>query len=244
MNTTSMHLKPLAPIEFREICNRHLYIDCRHLLDKMFPDELDDSITGMFVYCYIDREAGISMRPTALASLTASSITAYDFPHPENSYIFRLQNDDKQLDERQVGDIHMILYALNGIRYNYLDLEACNYPLDIYRPFEELIQSAFSTSPDIEELRMSQYANLDNYRNDMFPDDIICYLQDHTFVEGVWIRLVFHQKQSDEYFGELLNEPNANYGVHKGDIIGVKELEINHHKGMYFTGSKAHRLEN
>ncbi len=237
-------LTRLTPIDFRAICNRHLYIDARPLLDKMFPNELDDSITGMFVYCYIDREAGISMRPTVLASLSDTGITIQAFPHPEDSYIFRLQNEDALLDQRHNGEMNIILYALNGIRYSYLDLESYGYPLKEFEPFEELIQSAFSTSPDVEELRMSTYSNLDVYRNDEFPDDIMCYLHNNQHSEGVWIRLVFHQKQSDEYFGELLNEPTYFFGVHRGDIIGVKEETFDHQKAMVFSGAKARKLEN
>ena len=40
-------LKSFSQIGFREIYRKFIYIHCRELMDIIFPDELDDSITGL-----------------------------------------------------------------------------------------------------------------------------------------------------------------------------------------------------
>jgi hypothetical protein len=52
--------KTFENVSFREIYRHFLYIDCREALEELFPQELEDNISGMAAYCYIDPEQGIS----------------------------------------------------------------------------------------------------------------------------------------------------------------------------------------
>ena len=56
-------MRLMSEVNFREMYRKYIYINCRELLDKMLPGEVDDSITGMVAYCYIDETEGLSLRP-------------------------------------------------------------------------------------------------------------------------------------------------------------------------------------
>ena len=96
---------------FRDFYKKFIYIECRVLLDEMFPKELDDSITGLIAYCYIDRTEGLSFRPIMMASLDAETLEVRDFPNADNTiYILRLRDEAIKMSEMHEGDAHVPLF--------------------------------------------------------------------------------------------------------------------------------------
>ena len=98
MATLFDSLQPFSEVNFRDIYQKFIYIDCKELLNEMLPGELDDSITGMLVYCYIDRTEGIGFRPFMIAALGKESLRTYEFPHLEDSlYLAHTYSQELQL---------------------------------------------------------------------------------------------------------------------------------------------------
>jgi len=64
-------LKLFHGTNFRDLYQKFIYIDCKELLDEIFPGEIDEEITGLFAYCYIDVTEGLSFRPFMLAKMNA-----------------------------------------------------------------------------------------------------------------------------------------------------------------------------
>lgn len=66
----------------------------------------------------------------------------------------------------------------------------------------------------------------DDFRHPAFPDDVLLlFFKDSVKPEGIWCRI------EDEIDGRpaarMLNEPNADFGVHAGDIVPFGWTEVN-----------------
>ena len=240
MATLFDSLQPFSEVNFRDIYQKFIYIDCKELLNEMLPEELDDSITGMLVYCYIDRTEGIGFRPFMIAALGKESLRTYEFPHLEDSlYVLRLREGRTKLNEIHENGRHMYLYAIDPGKYSFMDLSILNFDTDAFSDIKKMVDKNYYVSDLIEELRSDRFAFLDEYRHPRFPDDVQALLySEENGIEQVWVRLTFVTKDN-EIFGELLNEPNHDYGCHKGDLIELEETDAGEDKVLVFTGRMA-----
>ena len=60
---------------------------------------------------------------------------------------------------------------------------------------------------------------LDESRNEEYPDDIMVFFsKDGCAPEGMWVRYEDYTEDHD-ILGELLNQPNQNMGVNRGDMV-------------------------
>lgn len=233
-------LKSFSQAGFREIYRKFIYIHCRELLDIIFPEELDQSITGVIAYCYIDRAEGISFRPFLVSAMKEDSLQVFNMPHQEDTiYVLRLRDGESKMSELHSDDRHMYLYAVDPVKYSFLDLAIVNFDTESFIDMKEQIDDSYSAGDMVEDLRSETYAFLDQYRNEFFPDDVQALLySEKNGIEQVWVRLTF-MTMNDEIFGELLNEPYRDYGCHKGTLIELTEAKAGEDKVLVFTGRMA-----
>ena len=233
-------LKFLSDIGFREIYKRFVYIHCRELLDEMLPGELTEDVTGIVAYCYIDKDEGLSFRPMLLAAMTGLSIKVYTFPHQEDTiFILRFRSsDDQKMSEWHRENGHMYLYALDPEKYPFLDMTLLDFPVHDFDDFKKMIDTSYDAGVEIENLRGEDFAFLDKFRNEYYPDDVrVLLFKEGNGIEEVWARLIFvHGK---EFFGKLLNEPIQDFGCHKGSIIGIILTRSGDRRTLLFDGRVA-----
>lgn len=235
-------LKSFSKIGFREIYHKFIYIHCRELLDVIFPGELDESITGVIAYCYIDRTEGLSFRPFMISAVKENCLQVFTMPHEEDTvYVLRLRDGNTKMSELHNGDRHMYLYAVDPARYSFFDLSVVNFDTERFLEIKEHVDEAYSAGDMVENFRSERYAFLDKYRNTFYPDDVQALLyDDNSGGELVWVRLTF-MTENDEIFGELLNEPFHDHGCHEGMLIELEEVEAGDDKVLLFTGRTARK---
>ena len=241
MNKKNLYeeMRFFSEVNFREIYKRFIYIHCREALEKLLPGELDDAITGIIAYCYIDKDQGISFRPVLLATLAGLSIKVFTFPHQEDTiYIFRLREGVGTMNEYHNENRHMLLYTLDPVKNSFIDMSVLNFQGEDFTAFKEMIDTTYDAGSEVENLRSKKYEFLDPFRNELFPDDVrVLLYSKENGVEQVWVRLILtHGK---EFFGLLLNEPYQDYGCHKGTIIGFVLTKSGEKSVLIFNGRTA-----
>lgn len=222
---------------------RNLYIDCKELLDEIFPGEVDEEITGLFAYCYIDATEGLSFRSFMLAKMNATSMQVFTLPHQENTiYILRLREGEVKMSEAHEGDKHLYLYAINSHKNHYIDLSVLNLPVEDFVKIKESVDESYKVKDDRELLRSENFSFLDLFRNELYPDDVrVLLYREGIGIEQVWVRAMFIAEK--EIFGELLNEPYQDYDCHEGDLIGFVVAKAGDDKVLVYTGHIAEKVE-
>lgn len=232
-------LRPLETVNFRDIYHKFVYINCRTLLDEMFPGEVPEFITGMVAYCYIDRTEGLSFSPLFLAVVKADAIQVLDFPHLEDTmFVIRLRSGEVKMSELHDHGHHLYLYALNPEKYSFFDMSIVNFDDSDFQDFKNMIDEQYDADQDVENLRSDEFSFLDEFRNPSYPDDVTALLyNEDKGIEQVWVRLNFAAEH--EIFGELLNEPYNDYGCHEGTIIGLSLAKAGDEHVLIFNGQIA-----
>lgn len=235
-------MKLFHEANFREIYQKFIYIDCRDLLDEMLPGEIDDDITGVVAYGYIDATEGMSFRPFMLVKLTETAMQVFTFPHQEDTiFVLRLRSDVVRMSELHNGNKHLYLYGVNPYKYHFINLSAFNFPVEDFSELKESIDANYGVDEDKERLRTEEFAFLDQFRNDMYPDDVSVLLyEEGNEIEQVWVRTAFAAEK--EIFGELLNEPYQDFNCHEGDLIGFVMAKSGEDKVLVYTGHVAERM--
>ena len=186
---------------FREFYHKFVYIECREVLEKLMKglktDFLKEDDTGAIAYGYIDEQAGLSFQIVKVVAIK------------ENHICFR--------DSIEKTMLIMRYESLEKARF--LDLAQTDIDTEQFAGFEQMIREHYDTdNPEKEQLR--ELAFLDSSRHPEYPDDLAVLLlhEDHQ-PEQVWVR--GDHLTEKEIRGTLLNEPNADFGVHHGDSIQI-----------------------
>ena len=112
----------------------------------------------------------------------------------------------------------MLVMRRNSVaECEFVGLEEVNIVCPEYDSLIKMVRDSYDTDNNAkEEMRGMDF--LDGFRNDDFPDDVaVVIYRDELRPEQVWIRCCDLSKE--KMYGILLNEPNQNYGVHKGDKV-------------------------
>ena len=82
---------------------------------------------------------------------------------------------------------------------------------------------------------MRRFAFLDEVRSIDYPDDIqVILVKEGLNPEQVWAKCwAFTEK---ELFAKMLNEPNQDFGVHIGSVIGFSPMEHEGNTMCVYTG--------
>lgn len=182
---------------FREFYHRFVYIECRDILERLMKDYLNDDDTGAIAYGYIDEQAGLSFQIAKLVALKDNELHIRD-SMPGAMMIMRFGSLEKA---------------------SYLDLSLIDMDLSQFADFEKMIRDNYDTDNEAKE-QLRTLGFLDASRHPEYPDDIAVFLlRSDNKPERVWVRGNYLTEH--EIRGELLNEPNADFGVHHGDSIPI-----------------------
>ena len=157
-----------------------------------FPGAEDAN--GILTYGYIDRQAGLTLEVIAAAHVEGES-ARFDEPSKEIRSFIR------------VG-------AVIDEDFLYFDDEDGSLA-ERYSKRIEILHN-YDADEQVEQTREMPF--LDSCRHEEYPDDIMVFLcKDGLEPEGCWVRIT---GLGDHYFiGTLLNEPNQDFGYHKGETI-------------------------
>ena len=190
-------LRPVKDTGFREFYHRFVYIECRDVLERLMGDFLNDDDTGAIAYGYIDEQAGLSFQIVKVAAIK------------DNHICFR--------DSIEKAMLIMRYGSLEKARF--VDLAQTDVDTKQFADFEQIIREHYDTDNQEKE-QLRELAFLDSSRHPEYPDDLAVLLlhEDHQ-PEQVWVR--GDHLTENEIRGTLLNEPNADFGVHHGDSIQI-----------------------
>ena len=190
-------LRPVKDTGFREFYHRFIYIECRDILERLMGDFLNDDDTGAIAYGYIDEQAGLSFQIVKVAAIK------------DNHICFR--------DSIEKAMLIMRYGSLKNARF--VDLAQTDVDTKQFAAFEQMIREHYDTdNQEKEHLRKLSF--LDSSRHPNYPDDLaVLLLHENHQPEQVWVR--GDHLTENEIRGTLLNEPNADFGVHHGDSIQI-----------------------
>ena len=116
----------------------------------------------------------------------------------------------------------------------FLSMDYCKLDYSEFQIITQRIDENYKcTNAEVE--RMRDFKFLDSMRHPDYPDDIQVLLVKENFkIEQVWVRSWKYTQ--DELFGQLLNEPDQNFGIHNGDIIGFAPVKSDDKIFCVFTG--------
>lgn len=209
--------KLIGETDFRELFHKVVFIyptdEVRDHLVKSIPLCAEDE--GFLAYGYIDNQAGFSFRILCAANINDNTLNYGVFSN-ETGYIIRRGyfNNCSFLDVERFG-----------LDISDFDEQAQEYI--------RVINECYKCSEQTEEMRALTF--LDPLRSTDYPDDIqVLLCQNGMQIERVWVRCFAYTE--DELFGILLNEPNQDFGVHRGSMIGFAPVETKEGLLCVYTG--------
>lgn len=208
-------LKPFYETDFREFYHRLIYLRSPKMLENFKESnfEYSNESDGVILYGYIDRNAGLSFRGLCCA------------------YI----DNEGQMNLSPINKSTLLTIRAGSFdNPQYLDLLNTNVDLsDFTDSISQILEIYDTNNIQIEILR--SLISLDPFRHPYFPDDVNVNLINRMGeTERVWVRYIEYYRENDDAIikGELLNEPNKEFGCHLGDIINFK----------YFGDERTHFL--
>ncbi len=166
-------------------------------INKALKLELDDALT--LAYVYIDSEKGISFR------ILGNIFHEDDSLHVSDNY---LTND----------------YVLNGDLIKKISFQLVNDEtkkvIDNLDIIEKDIDSKYYNKASILEAR--GLAILDQFRHELFPDDLELYFESNKKSELIWGRTQVYSSDKNILACKLLSDSNINKDYKKDAFVFVK----------------------
>ena len=193
-------------ISFRNLDNEFLLvkdidIKTRMVIEKSgFRIRQDDN--AMLVYGYIDQEAGLSFELLCAACVYDDGEVALEPANKSTSFKFRYGSFQ--------GDV--IPFTNKGLLTPFYDRAM-------------MIKEHYAVPSSVQEIRAIQ--ELDPSRAPGYPDDVVVFFnKDGYRNEGIWCRTVGTDLARRLIQMRMLNEPNAPFGKHIGDIVDVTLIQM------------------
>lgn len=191
-----------ADLGFRDIAGRLIVVECP-LLERLGKAgvAVPDGADAVLAYAYVDHEQGLSLLALAPASLSGGAI------YHDASF--------------QVAQGQVVLLRSGSVPPGSRVL----FPADaeaLGRRYAEQVgqvERDHAPGPGVEAAREVEL--VDALRSPEYPDDVLAVLAaDGLPQEGVWFRLEGLAGEG-MLAGVLLNEPDADYPVHEGDLMAL-----------------------
>lgn len=193
----------IKEVNFRKLYHRLVYIRCPELLKRLEGSgiEMVRDSDGVIAYGYIDEQCGLSFHVFGAASV-------------KKGVIVKGNKDEKAMLLLRRGSVAECTFV-------GMDDMGVTYPE--YDALIKMVRDNYDTKNKAkEEMRRMEF--LDDFRHDDFPDDVtVIIYREGLQPEQVWMRCCDLSKEM--LYGILLNEPNQNYGVHKGDKVGFLPIK-------------------
>lgn len=195
--------RKVGETDFRALYHQIIYVnpssELQLILRQHFSEIADDD--GVLAYGYIDEQAGFSFRLLCSANIRNNRLSRGRF----------------------IGDTFMIVRRAQMNDCNYTDLDYCDIDTSDFEAALQSINENYKCKNEQTE-KMRSFAFLDGVRSVEFPDDIqIVLFQKGMQPEQVWVKC--WSFTDNELYGMLLNEPNQDFGVHYGSIIGFAPIK-------------------
>lgn len=205
----------------REIISRWAIFERDPTIDRILAGRGPAPSEGNAVigYFYVDHEEGISFRIHALCRTATGTL-------PEIVANFADHGEDCVLRHDQFGKFRL----LSNDEANSLLLSDD----ERWFIFEDQRWFIYYDPEKLHEIR--NRSDLDQFRAPGYFDDVsaVLFREDEEHVpEVVWVRLEEMAEDGAAFQGTLLNEPDADFGVHEGDMITVRFAE--HQEGRYLV---------
>lgn len=191
----------LDTVSFRDMDNKFLLVKdidlkTRMIIEKSgFRIRQDDN--AMLVFGYIDQEAGISFELLCAACIYDDGEVSLEPTNKTTSFKFRYGSFE--------GDV---------VPFTNLS------QLVPFHDRAQMIVKAYKAPDAVLEIRAIQ--ELDPSRAPGYPDDVVVFfIKEGYRNEGIWCRTVGTDPARHLIQMRMLNEPNAPFGKHMGDIIDV-----------------------
>lgn len=186
----------LKEMNFRDIVDKYLYIDAAGVAQKLGSIfEVNDDVTGLLCYGYIDAQAGISFEILCCAVYDADKKT-----------LKLLHGNDEQMAKMRLAEL--------------LEAQAAVLPGEMPRlsEFQNKVAAVKKTyKADEATEAMRRLTSLDPARLATHPDIVTVYLVHGDEAEAAHVLL--KEVCEVNIIGTLLSEPQKASGLHKGDEI-------------------------
>lgn len=190
-------------ITYRDVYHRICFISAGKNYQKVtqqLPDH--ENGNGVLAYGYVDHQAGLTYEILTCAKLTDEGLTSYSGDNTISAKYRSASVKDCDL---------FIVKDCKGFEFRHLDKIA-------------KIKIGYKYSDGVEITR--GLSVLDGCRNSEFPDDIlVMLLHGGRRPEGCWVRC--EGIKNGQLVGMLLTEPDADFGVHVGDMIQFTVVDRN-----------------
>lgn len=191
----------LDTVSFRDMDYKFLLVKdidwkTRMIIEKSgYRIRPDDN--AMLVFGYIDQEAGISFELLCAACVYDDGEVSLEPTNKTTSFKFRYESFE--------GDV---------VPFTNLS------QLVPFHDRAQMIVKGYKAPDAVLEIRAIQ--ELDPSRAPGYPDDIVVFfIKEGYRNEGIWCRTVGTDPARHLIQMRMLNEPNASFGKHMGDIIDV-----------------------
>ena len=196
-----------SKISFREMDGQFLLVKDIDLKTRLtvaasgFRVRAEDN--AMLVFGYIDHEAGLSFELLCAACVFDDGDVSLEPINKKTSFKFRYGSFQ--------GDI----------------ISFRNY--DQLLPYQDRAKSiieGYAVSDEVREIRGIK--ELDPSRAPGYPDDLaVFFVKEGYRNEGIWCRTMGIDRERNLIRMQLLNEPDAPFGKHLGDIVDVTVIRMN-----------------
>ena len=193
-------------INFRDMAGKFLLVKdidmkTRLVIEKSgFKIRQDDN--AMLLFGYIDYEMGMSYELLCAACVYDDGEVSFEPTNKTTSFKFRYGSF--------TGDM---------VPFNNLS------QLIQYKERAEMIIKGYDAPDDVMEVRAIE--ELDPSRAPGYPDDIVVFFVKEGYRnEGIWCRVVSTDPGRHLIQMRMLNEPNAPFGKHMGDIVDVTLIRM------------------
>lgn len=175
-------------------------LDGEELFERINNYELEEEVNSMILLPYVDHTAGLSFQMVASCLLKNGKLTIYE------------RGDDfKTLSNYRYS-------SLKNVEFEYLDTLDLNADFDIetYKGHAMEIFHLYNDNDKLLALRNLEL--LDEVREPEYPDDVfVGFFKKGFGGEGMWVR--YEDFEETDFYGILLNQPEQNLGVNKGDRV-------------------------
>lgn len=203
--TLESTLMAYKEIPFREVYHQFVYFRMPAYLDNLKEVTNIENMDGLIAYGYVDNEKGMMFEVCAAASLKEDSFEV----------------NPVSVEQRIIMDNKTVIAA------PFLVMNQTEMDFSIFEQRVQRILQYFEND-EIEQVRNIEL--MDGCRHQDFPDDVEVILVSQTMApELVWVRTLRIGDQRIE--GMLLNEPERNFGVHLGDPIDFRFMQLEEDMG-------------
>ena len=203
--TVENTLIPYKDVSFREVYRQFVYFRMPAYLDRLKEFVSVDGMDGLIAYGYVDNEKGMMFEICASASLRED---CYDVRPISIEHRILMDN------QTVVGSPFVVM--------NQMELDFTIFDQRVDRIVE------FFENEEIEQVRNIEW--MDGCRHCDFPDDVqVILVSKSVLPELVWVRTLRMGDHRIE--GMLLNEPEGDFGVHCGDWIDFRFMQLEEDMG-------------